>query len=528
MASTYNNLGIEKPGTGEQSGTWGNTANNNYDFIAAAICGAASLVKADSNETLTMVDGAASDNRNKIIIFSGALTANRDLTFAPADLTKEYLVINNTTGGFSIVFKQGTGATPFTLANGKSAYIYLTGSNSVSNALANATFTTITASGQVTSNGNNVVESTRTITTGAGLDGGGDLSANRTLTLDVSDLTEDTAPDMDADFLASYDTSGTATKKVKPINLIPEFNRKGSDIASATTLVKPSDANLGLWHDITGTVTITGFWNDAALNRLLLVRFTGILTLTHNATSLILPGGANITTAANDRAIMYHLGSGNWICVNYIRASGQPVTQVATSSIADDAVSYAKIQNVTDERLLGRAAGSTGDVQEITVSGLTLAAGVLSANGITAALYQDQKANGSDGGSSTSGSWQDRVLNTEVFDTIGASVSSNAVTLPAGTYVFYGVGSHYANSFQHRLLNSSDSTVIALGGRVDVGISGFQQDSTVIGATTLATSKAVKLQYRTETSRASDGLGQPTSWSDGVEVYASLLIVKIA
>jgi hypothetical protein len=46
------------------------------------------------------------------------------------------------------------------------------------------------------------------------------------------------------------------------------------------------------------------------------------LTLTHNATSLILPGNANITTAANDRYEARSLGSGNWIVTKYQYASG--------------------------------------------------------------------------------------------------------------------------------------------------------------------------------------------------------------
>jgi hypothetical protein len=55
---------------------------------------------------------------------------------------------------------------------------------------------------------------------------------------------------------------------------------------------------------------------------------------------------------------------------------------VATADIDNDAVTYAKIQNVTDARLLGRSAGSGGDVQEIPVgSGLILSAGVLTATG---------------------------------------------------------------------------------------------------------------------------------------------------
>jgi hypothetical protein len=55
------------------------------------------------------------------------------------------------------------------------------------------------------------------------------------------------------------------------------------------------------------------------------LRFAGILILTYNATSLILPTAANITTAAGDTAIFISEGSGNWRCVDYVRASGQQV-----------------------------------------------------------------------------------------------------------------------------------------------------------------------------------------------------------
>lgn len=53
----------------------------------------------------------------------------------------------------------------------------------------------------------------------------------------------------------------------------------------------------------------------------------------------------------------------------------------ATWTIDNDAVTYAKIQNVTDARLLGRSAGSNGDAQEVTVGiGLTLASAALAAD----------------------------------------------------------------------------------------------------------------------------------------------------
>jgi len=53
---------------------------------------------------------------------------------------------------------------------------------------------------------------------------------------------------------------------------------------------------------------------------------------------------------------------------------------VTTAKIADSNVTYAKIQNVADARLLGRSQGAAGVVQELTVgSNLTLSAGALNA-----------------------------------------------------------------------------------------------------------------------------------------------------
>jgi hypothetical protein len=53
-----------------------------------------------------------------------------------------------------------------------------------------------------------------------------------------------------------------------------------------------------------------------------------------------------------------------------------------TWTIDNTAVTYAKIQNVTDNRLLGRSAGTNGSVQEITIgSGLSLSGGTLTSTG---------------------------------------------------------------------------------------------------------------------------------------------------
>lgn len=86
---------------------------------------------------------------------------------------------------------------------------------------------------------------------------------------------------------------------------------------------------------ITGTVTITSF-GSAPVGAKRWITFTGILTLTHNGTSLILPGAANIVTASGDTAEFVSLGAGNWRCIDYQRASGYPVViNTNTATVLD-------------------------------------------------------------------------------------------------------------------------------------------------------------------------------------------------
>lgn len=102
------------------------------------------------------------------------------------------------------------------------------------------------------------------------------------------------------------------------------------DVASATTTDIGAAASDKV--RITGTTTITGLGTVTEGTQRTL-RFAASLTLTHNATSLILPGAANITTAANDTAEFVSLGSGNWICISYKRASGFPVNDGVTKTV---------------------------------------------------------------------------------------------------------------------------------------------------------------------------------------------------
>ena len=102
---------------------------------------------------------------------------------------------------------------------------------------------------------------------------------------------------------------------------------KGADIASAEET--DIGGSSGQYVEVTGTTKITELGtSDAGVRRIVRLR-SALLTLTHNATSLILPGDADITTAADDCATFISLGSGNWICVDY-----QPGSVVADASLS--------------------------------------------------------------------------------------------------------------------------------------------------------------------------------------------------
>ena len=102
--------------------------------------------------------------------------------------------------------------------------------------------------------------------------------------------------------------------------------------AAATTNIGTATGEFVVVTGSGGPITALG---TAAAGVLRFVRFTGAPTLTYNATSLILPGAANITVAAGDFAVFVSLGSGNWQCAAYTELSGGtpgilPVTEGGT------------------------------------------------------------------------------------------------------------------------------------------------------------------------------------------------------
>lgn len=118
----------------------------------------------------------------------------------------------------------------------------------------------------------------------------------------------------------------------------------GALLAGLPTLASATTTDLGSVSAasiiVSGTTTITGFGSTAKTGSVRYLTFGGALQLTHNGTSMILPGGANITTAAGDTAIVQALGSGNWRMHSFQRAGGMSAFLDAAFSSTQGAVLY--------------------------------------------------------------------------------------------------------------------------------------------------------------------------------------------
>ena len=121
-----------------------------------------------------------------------------------------------------------------------------------------------------------------------------------------------------------YTHSGLVTMSAKSM-----YWAKGADIASASPLVIGSDGN---YFDVTGTTGFAAMTVPAGLTFML--QFDGILTLTHHATNLNLPGGANITTAAGDRMICFATAANTVHVLDYSFADAREFVPSPKGSIA--------------------------------------------------------------------------------------------------------------------------------------------------------------------------------------------------
>ncbi|RWN47373.1 MAG: hypothetical protein EOS03_13585 [Mesorhizobium sp.] len=330
------------------------------------------------------------------------------------------------------------------------------------------------------------------------------------------------------------------------------LNAQSGNIASATATNLA--ASTGTSVTITGTAVITSFTALPA-GAIRHLTFAAAATLTHNAVSLILPGAANIVTAAGDTAMAQSLGGGNWRIRDYQRASGVAVSNTLTQpaltleqSAAPTPTAEGRIQWDTDDNVIAVGDGAAtqlfaplpastaaGDILYLSgakaparlpkgTAGQTLRMNAAATapewgGGAPDVIMEDQKVSGTNGGTFTSGAWRTRDLNTEVRDPYGLiSLAANQFTPTVAGWVEWSAPACKIGTHQSRLFNVTDGVEVAAGTseQTDNG-NDFTQTRSIGGGAVVA-GKTYRIEHRCGTTRSGDGFGFPVSFA-AVEVY---------
>lgn len=184
-----------RQGTGDGSVVAHITNSGGADFAGDVIIGGNLTV----NGTTTTVNSTEVEIGDNIIILNSGETGTPS---QDAGIEVE----RGTSSNVQLIWDES--ADRWTWEDAAGAYHTIPGLDVAETVAATWDFTGITVGGTP------VVLESRTITAGAGLQGGGDLSANRTLLLDINGLTAEATVDGASDYVVMYDASIGAHRKV--------------------------------------------------------------------------------------------------------------------------------------------------------------------------------------------------------------------------------------------------------------------------------------------------------------------------
>ncbi len=173
--------------------------------------------------------------------------------------------------------------------------------------------------------------------------------------------------------------TGTDTAKAVTPNALAALWEQGANIVSAATLV----IGEGGHFIVTGSATITAIdiTTPKAGRDFTLVFGSGI-TLTHNASTLNLPTGANIVTGNGDVGRFRAESGSNVRCVGYQLASGEPLIIAPGVTTPAGSVLQVASQSATDDVLrVQLAASQSGNAIEILPNGSSTPLSHFAANG---------------------------------------------------------------------------------------------------------------------------------------------------
>lgn len=284
--------------------SYSSTAASNTDIDGLDSTGATGLVKSGDNYTRSLMSHIASG----VVARGTDIATASTLDFTAAGVTTKSL-IHELTGTVTVTAVTMT-AGQWRICRAQGAFQLTASASLVVNGSTSSNYTTI-------ANDLLIFEGFAAgVVRVWSLSGGGTVDA----TTSVKGIVE----------LATSAETATGTDAVRAVTPdgLASLWQKGANVASAGTITLDDG---GFFH-VTGTTTITDIdWTTATDGRGAWLEFDGSLTLTHNATTLVLPGGANITTEAGDRAYVVQDSSDNVHVMAYIRASGNLTTSTGSA-----------------------------------------------------------------------------------------------------------------------------------------------------------------------------------------------------
>ena len=170
----------------------------------------------------------------------------------------------------------------------------------------------------------------------------------------------------------------------------------------------------------------------------------------------------------------------------------------------------------------------------LNVDQIRNAAGTVSkidVHSFSVAVIADVKAQTANGGTSAANDWQDRDLNTEIFDPDGiVSIASNQFTLGAGTYIIeFAAPAYKANRHVSQLYDVTNSTAVENGSSeyANSTYNGFGY-SRGFARVSITSNTTYKIRHHTATSSTTNGLGVNSGAASIGSTYTQVKIIKLA